>query len=125
MLICESQHGFIKGRSCLTNLLCFIEDLTKQIDSGSPVDVIFFEFQKVLYKDHHQSLLLELKKVMVVLLHKMVNWIENWLLGRSQRALVELIVSDWQPVLSGVPRGSVLGPLLHINYLNDNIASNK
>ena len=48
-LMNSSQHGFLKARSCLTNLLCFFEQVTKWVDEGSPVDVIYLDFQKALF----------------------------------------------------------------------------
>ena len=60
-LINPSQHGFLKARSCLTNLLCFFEKITKCVDEGSPVDVIYFDFQKAFDKVPHQRLILKLK----------------------------------------------------------------
>ena len=50
-LINPSQHGFLKAKSCLTNLLCFLEEITKWVDDGSPVDVIYLGFQKAFDKD--------------------------------------------------------------------------
>ena len=60
-LINPSQHGFLKARSCLTNLLCFFEEITKWVDKGSPVDVIYLDFQKAFDKVPHQRLILKLK----------------------------------------------------------------
>ena len=60
-LINPSQHGFLKARSCLTNMLCFLEDITKWVDDGSPVDIIYLDFQKAFDKVPHQRLLLKLK----------------------------------------------------------------
>ena len=60
-LINTSQHGFLKARSCLTNLLCFLEEITKWVDGGSPVDVVKLDFQKAFDKVSHQRLLLKLK----------------------------------------------------------------
>ena len=60
-LINTSQHGFLKARSCLTNLLCFLEEITKWLDDGSPVDVVYLDFQKAFDKVPHQRLLLKLK----------------------------------------------------------------
>ena len=51
-LINHSQHGFLKPRSCLTNLLCFVEEITKWVDDWSPVDVIYLDFQKAFDKGH-------------------------------------------------------------------------
>ena len=60
-LINPSQHGFLKAKSCLTNLLCFLEEITKWVDDGSPVDVINLYFQKAFYKVPHQRLISKLK----------------------------------------------------------------
>ena len=59
-LINTFQHGFLKARSCLTNLLCFLEDITKWVDDGSPVVVVYLDFQKAFDKAPHQRLLLKL-----------------------------------------------------------------
>ena len=60
-LINPSQHGFLKAKSCLTNLLCFLEEITKWVDDGSPVDVIYLDFQKAFDKVPHQRLISKLK----------------------------------------------------------------
>ena len=60
-LLNSSQHGFLKARSCLTNMLCFFEEISKWIDVGSPVDIIYLDFQKAFDKVPHQRLLLKLK----------------------------------------------------------------
>ena len=60
-LINTSQHGFLKARSCLANLLCFFKEITKWVDDGSPVDFVYLYFQKAFDKVPHQRLLLELK----------------------------------------------------------------
>ena len=60
-LINSSQHGFLKAKSCLTNLFCFLEEITKWVDEGSPVDVIYFYFQKAFDKVPHQRLISKLK----------------------------------------------------------------
>ena len=62
-LINPSQHGFLKARSCLTNLLCFFEEITKWVDDGSPVDVIYLDFQKAFDKVPHQRPGLDIKLV--------------------------------------------------------------
>ena len=55
-LLNPSQHGILKARSCLTNCLCFFEEITKWVDDGSPVDVIYLDFQKAFDKVLHQRL---------------------------------------------------------------------
>ena len=99
-LINPSQHGFLKARSCLTNLLCFFEEITKWVDEGSPVDVIYLDFQKAFDKVPHQRLILKLKSHGMG--NSIINWIEQWLTDRRQRVVVDGEVSSWKSV--GCPR---------------------
>ena len=112
-LINTFQHGFLKARSCLTNLLYFFEEITKWVDDRSPVDVVYLDFQKAFDKVPHQRFLLKLKA------HDVINWIEKWLTHRRQRVIVDGEISNWKSVLSVVPQGSVLGPILFLIYIND------
>ena len=99
-LINTSQHGFLKARSCLTNLLCFFEEITKWVDDGSPVDVVYLDFQKAFDKVPHQRLILKLKAHGIG--NDVINWIEKWLTHRRQRVIVDGEISNWKSVLSGV-----------------------
>ena len=116
-LLNSSQHGFLKARSCLTNMLCFLEEITKWIDVGLPVDIIYLDFQKAFDKVPHQRLLLKLKAHGIG--DSITDWIEQWLTDRRQRVVVDGEVSNWKSVLSGVSQGSVLGPILFLIYIND------
>ena len=99
-LINTSQHGFLKARSCLTNILCFLEEITKWVDDGSPVNVVYLDFQKAFDKVPHQRLLLKLKAHDIC--NDVFNWIEKWLTHRRQRVIVDGEISNWKSVLSGV-----------------------
>ena len=100
--------------------------LTKWIDERSPVAIIYLDFQKAFNKAPHQRLLLKLKAHGIR--DGLIDWIEQWLIDRRQRVIVDGEVSNWKLVLRGVPQGSVLGPLLfliiYINASDDNIKIN-
>ena len=113
----SSQHGFRTGRSCLSQLLAHYDRVLSHLEEGFNVDVIYLDFAKAFDKLDFNITLHKLKLLGID--GKIGRWIHSFLTGRYQRVVVNGAMSNPAAVLSGVPQGSVLGPILFLIMLGD------
>ena len=116
-LVTPPQHGFVRGRSCQTNILLCLEKWTASLDSGKSVDVAYFDYAKAFDKVSHRLLLLKLRAYGID--GRLLAWLENYLADRKQRVVVGNAKSAWLEVVSGTTQGTVLGFLLFLIFIND------
>ena len=113
----NNQHGFRARRSTETQLILTVNDIAKQLDGGKIVDMAILGFTKAFDKVPHKRLIQKL--CFYGLSGQIASWIQDFLTGRSQRVVVDGKFSNQAPVLSGVPQGTVLGPIAFLIYIND------
>lgn len=116
-LLSDHQHGFIPKRSCTTQLLEVLEEWTASLENKHSVDAVYLDFSKAFDSVPHKRLIAKLRSLAID--PTCLRWIKSFLSNRRQYVAVNNEHSDWAPVLSGIPQGSVLGPVLFITYIND------
>ena len=116
-ILADNQHAFRKYRSCESQLILTMNDLSKNIDRKKATDMIALDFSKAFDVIPHRRLLMKLDYYGIRSNTK--NWITSFLTQRYQRVCVNGQCSEWKPVLSGTPQGTVLGPHFFLLYIND------
>ena len=121
LVLVENQHGFRANHSCVTQLLTLTENISHALDHKKQIDIILLDFAKAFDTVPHQRLLTKLQHYGIQ--SNTYNWIKAWLSNRTQQVLLDGVTSSSVSITSGVPQGTVLGPLMFLHYINDIITN--